>query len=97
MFDSLVVFITTTNDVIFFLEYPVVFLVPVRLQLIYFEEGGMSRTLKLTPSMEYVNTSHMNYIAFNSQVPFDKFQVEISLVHGSVVGPGRNTLLVYGE
>ena len=94
------VFITTTQDVIFVITYPIVFLVPVRLQLLYHEEDDegkeVMRSQMFTPSTEYTNTSVINYIAFDSLVPFNRFRVEISLVHQSVIGPGRETP-VFGE
>ena len=50
----------------------------------------------MTPSMMYLNVTEMNYIAPDSSVPYDRFRVEIFLVHGVVVGPGRDTTLKYG-
>ena len=75
---------------------------PVRLQLIYYEQngeegGGLARSSLVKTSKEYNNTSQISHIAFNKYVPYNKFQVEISLVYGSVVGTGGDTRLVYGK
>lgn len=99
MFDELRVFITTTSDVIFFLTYPAMPLHPVKLRLLYREVGRGNRTLLVIPATIFMNTTEINYIAFSSTVPYDRFQVEVALVHAfsPVEGPGRDLMLVYGK
>lgn len=95
-FDELKVFITTTSDVIFFVTYPTIPLHPVQLRLLY-REVGSNRNLSVIPATTFANTKEIDYIAFENTVPFDRFQVKIALVHGSLEGPGRDTMLEYGK
>lgn len=98
-YTNLVVFTTTSRDIIFSVSFPVVPLHPVQLFLRYYEVGGDGQVRDSSPSISYQNTSDINHIAFDPTVPFDKFRVEIFLYHQpqGVLGPGKNDTLVYGE
>lgn len=98
-FTNLMVFITTSRDIIISVTYPVIPLHPVQLFLRYYEVGGAEQLKEESPGISYRNRSEMNHIAFDSTVPFDAFRVEITLINTEfgVSGPAKNDTLTHGR